>query len=53
MTIDGNYMNTITDFSQLDLEETYSYADHLKWQFAERVELLCGKIFRRPPASNF
>ncbi len=45
-------MSTITDFSQLDLEGTYSYADYLKWQFAERVELLRGKIFRMTPAPN-
>ena len=38
-------MATITDLAQLDLNGTYSYADYLKWQFDERVELLRGKIF--------
>ncbi|MBU1821327.1 MAG: Uma2 family endonuclease [Bacteroidetes bacterium] len=45
-------MDTITDFSQLDLNGTYSYADYLKWRFQERVELLRGKIFRMTPAPN-
>ncbi|OJV16895.1 MAG: restriction endonuclease [Dyadobacter sp. 50-39] len=34
----------------LDLNGTYSYADYLKWQFEERLELIKGKIFKMPPA---
>jgi hypothetical protein len=34
----------ITHLSQLDLNKTYSYADYLTWQFAERLELIKGKI---------
>lgn len=45
-------MATITDLSQLDLNGTYSYADYLKWQFEERVELLRGKIFPMSPAPS-
>lgn len=37
-------------FSDLDLSKTYSYADYLKWQFEERVELIKGKIFKMSPA---
>ncbi len=37
-------MATITQLSQLDLNGTYSYADYLRWQFEERVELIKGKI---------
>ncbi len=45
-------MATITKLSQLDLEGTYSYADYLKWQLKERVELMRGKIFPMSPAPN-
>lgn len=40
----------ITNLDQLDLNATYSYADYLKWQFEERVELIKGKIFKISPA---
>ncbi len=40
-------------FSDLDLTKTYSYADYLKWQFEERVELIKGKIFKVSPAPNY
>ncbi|MBC8054874.1 MAG: Uma2 family endonuclease [Sphingobacteriaceae bacterium] len=39
-------------FSDLDLNKTYSYADYLKWQFDERIELIKGKIFHMIPAPN-
>lgn len=45
-------MATITDLSQLDLNATYSYADYVKWQFDQRIELLRGKIFPMTPAPN-
>ncbi|MFT4092178.1 MAG: hypothetical protein QM640_00970 [Niabella sp.] len=34
------------NFSDLDLEKTYTYADYLKWQFEERLELIKGRIFK-------
>lgn len=34
----------------LDLNGTYSYADYLKWQSEERLELIKGKIFKMSPA---
>jgi Uma2 family endonuclease len=40
----------ITSLDQLDITKTYSYADYLKWQFEERVELIKGKIFKMSPA---
>ena len=40
----------ITDISQLDPNGTYTYADYLKWQFDESVELIRGKIFHMSPA---
>jgi Uma2 family endonuclease len=43
-------MKPITDFQQLDLTKSYTYADYLTWQFQERVELILGKIFMMPPA---
>jgi Uma2 family endonuclease len=46
-------MNTaITDFSQLDLEAVYTYADYLRWRLEERVELIKGKIFKMSPAPS-
>lgn len=40
----------ITNLDQLDLNATYSYADYLKWQLEERVELIKGKIFKMSQA---
>jgi Uma2 family endonuclease len=40
----------ITNISQIDLDGTYSYADYLKWNFKERIELIMGKVFRMSPA---
>lgn len=40
----------ITSIDQLDLDKQYSYADYLKWQFQERVELIKGRIFKMSPA---
>jgi len=33
-------------FAELNLNSLYTYADYLKWQFEERVELLKGRIFQ-------
>lgn len=43
-------MAPITDFSQLNLDQTYSYADYLSWRFTEYVELIKGKVLRRMSA---
>lgn len=43
-------MTTITSLSQLDLNQEYSYADYLKWQLQEKVELIKGKILAMSPA---
>ena len=40
-------------FADLDLNQTYTYADYLKWQFEERVELIRGRIFKMSPAPGF
>ena len=45
-------MSTITNFNDLDLNATYTYADYLKWEFEERLELFRGKIFKMSPAPN-
>lgn len=45
-------MAKITQLSQLDLNQTYSYADYLTWQFNETVELIKGKIMLMSPAPN-
>ncbi|MVN21858.1 Uma2 family endonuclease [Mucilaginibacter arboris] len=37
-------------FSDLDLNKTYTYADYLKWTFDERLELIKGRIFKMSPA---
>jgi len=38
--------------ADLDINKTYTYADYLKWQFEERVELIKGKLFKMSPAPN-
>jgi Uma2 family endonuclease len=38
--------------SDLDLTKSYTYADYLKWNFEERVELIKGKIFKMSPSPN-
>ncbi len=45
-------MPKITQLSQLDLNQTYSYTDYLTWQFDEAVELIKGKIMLMSPAPN-
>jgi len=45
-------MAKITQFCQLDLSQTYSYADYLNWQLDEMVELIKGKISLMAPAPN-
>jgi Uma2 family endonuclease len=42
----------ITQLSQLDLNQTYSYADYMTWQFEETVELIKGKITLMVPGPN-
>lgn len=40
----------ITDISQLDPNGTYTYADYLRWQFEQSVELIRGKLYDMSPA---
>jgi len=45
-------MTKITQLSELDLNNTYSYADYLTWRLEETVELIRGKIMLMSPAPN-
>lgn len=45
-------MSVITDINDLDFSKKYTYADYVKWQFDEMVELIHGKIYRMSPAPN-
>ncbi len=45
-------MTNITQLSQLDLNQTYSYADYLTWNFDDALELIKGKIMLMSPAPN-
>ena len=36
--------------SDLDITQTYTYADYLKWAFDDRIELIKGKIFKMSPS---
>lgn len=40
----------VTDWSEIDEQKRYTYADYLLWEFKERVELIKGKIFKMSPA---
>jgi Uma2 family endonuclease len=42
----------ITSIDQLNMNQTYSYADYLTWKFQERIELLKGRIFKMSPSPN-
>ena len=42
----------ITSIDQLDFNATYSYADYLKWQIQDRLEIIKGKIFNMSPAPS-
>lgn len=42
----------IHDISALDVNNVYTYADYLTWQFPERVELIDGRIFKMPRAAS-
>jgi hypothetical protein len=39
----------VSQFNELDLSGTYSYANYLRWKFDERLELIKGKIFQMRP----
>lgn len=45
-------MSIVTNFSDLDLTKQYTYADYLRWQFSERVELIKGFIVKMSPAPS-
>lgn len=42
----------ITDIRELNSSCRYTYADYLKWQFDELVELIRGQVFKMSPAPN-
>nr|WP_295927031.1 Uma2 family endonuclease [uncultured Dyadobacter sp.] len=42
----------ITTLDQLDFTKQYTYADYLKWQFKERLELIRGYIHKMSPAPS-
>jgi Uma2 family endonuclease len=46
----NNPEEEVSQFNELDLSGTYSYAHYLKWAFDERLELIKGKIFKMSPA---
>lgn len=43
-------MSEILEFTDLDQNKQYTYADYLLWKFQERVELLRGFIRKMSPA---
>ena len=45
-------MPKISQLDQLDLNQSYSYADYATWQLKEAVELIKGKIMLMSPAPN-
>jgi Uma2 family endonuclease len=52
MTPENIVKEPITEYGQLDLNGEYTWVDYLKWKFAERVELIKGKIVKMSPAPN-
>ena len=45
-------MAPITDVSQLDPNQVYTYADYLGWRFQEYVELIKGRLLRKMSAPS-
>jgi Uma2 family endonuclease len=45
-------MQVITNFSDLNLKEQYTYSDYLLWKFSDRVELIKGFIRKMSPAPS-
>lgn len=45
-------MTEYTNFADLDLTKSYTYADYLMFKFQERLELIKGKIYAMSPAPN-
>ncbi len=45
-------MSKITQLSQLDVNQTYSYADYVTWRLDEAIELIKGKISLMSPTPN-
>ena len=45
-------MQTVTNFSDLDLTKEFTYTDYLSWQFSDRVELIKGFIRKMSPVPN-
>ncbi len=43
----------VTSLSHLDFTKKYSYADYIKWQFTERLELLKGYLQKLAAPSSF
>ena len=39
-----DHRRTNYEFSDIDLSQTYSYADYYSWEFEERVELFYGNV---------
>ena len=42
----------VSALAEIDMSKTYSYADYLRWEFDERLELIKGKIFTMSPAPD-
>ncbi|MES2702367.1 MAG: Uma2 family endonuclease [Bacteroidota bacterium] len=40
------------ELASLDINKVYTYADYLKWDFKERVELIKGRLFKMSPAPS-
>ncbi len=40
------------ELASLDINSSYTYADYLKWNFKDRVEIIMGKLFKMSPAPS-
>ena len=49
-TIWNDKEGTLTKVEEPDPSLRYTYADYLKWNFEERLELIKGKIYKMSPA---
>jgi len=53
VTCNKKQITIITDINELDFSKKYTYADYVKWQFDEMVELIHGKIYGMSSVPNW
>ena len=51
--VQERYKIMVKNFSDLDLNKSYTYVDYLTWKFKEQIELIKGRIFKMGPVPSY